>query len=332
VDTILSLSPPTPGPLAPGQEYHATGPLSGMANGIVVKPGLHGSPTPPPNINASGGVGGNVMSGGGGGNGGRPGGKWIGRGGGMRGRGFQQQQQQQNRGFGRGTFQNHGRGGPNYQYPYPPPPQQQQQQMQTPASFSTVGRGQFPLQFRPGQPIPPQPSYPNLGYAQTAAYPGNFPPQRPVPGYSAPSQYRPPQQYPYPPPPQQHPIPQQQYPDTPQSYIPPPRSALAIPNVPFEQLYPMHGKKAAEISQTPPSVQGGGNVPGGGTHGFAPPLPSSPPPLGGISGPKVDVRIIVDDVVSPVFSFLRKILMWFRKRRWLRSMGTGGMHRCSCFV
>ena len=133
-DTVLSLSPPTPAPLAPGQEFHTPSPMSSVPNAnTVANVGGQGSPTPLPNSNVSGGgFTGNIGIGGHGGKGARGGG---------RGRGFGQPG---GRGFNRGNGQP-GRGG-NYPYPYQPPPP-----MTPPAPFPNAGRGQFQPQYRPGQ-------------------------------------------------------------------------------------------------------------------------------------------------------------------------------------
>ena len=70
----------------------------------------------------------------------------------------------------------------------------------------------------------------------------------------------------------------------------------------------MHGKKASDLPNQPlpprrPSQHGAG-------PGFAPPLPSSPPPISVHGGQRVDVRIITDDYVSPVlFPFYGLVLI-----------------------
>jgi hypothetical protein len=312
-EVILSLSPPTPGPLAPGQERHpTTGPenpkMKAKAQttvpytGNVVGVPLVGNMTMPIKQ-------GNM-------------GKAFGR-----GRGFPQQQ---NQGYGRaGNF--HGKGmKPSYQ-PYP------QSSNSAPYNKSNNMSGTYPPRHmnNPRQPFPSRVMNTAPQHLSNYQYPPNqkYPPQPPPPPLPPQSQFG----SSYPPPLYRGQTqPQSGSHGPPQIYHPvgQPLPTPPVPQVPFEVLYPMHGKKAPAVASSTPLPPAPG-IP------FQPPnlnfnptfqshaspfqstsptsfqnqasvrplLPTSPPPptyhtvdasSAFHSGHRADIRIITEDVVSPV--------------------------------
>jgi len=154
------------------------------------------------------------------------------------------------------------------QQPFTTPPpgmRQQYQQQPYPNPYQQQRPAQYPQQQTPFPPPRPQ----NQPY--------QYPQYPPLPAY--PTQGYPTQQSPYPP---------RQL--SPTGYSAPPMPA-GQPPIPFEQLYPMHGKRASDFVVAPAqsAVQ-------------AAPLasPTDAIPLSGGGGPTTRM-IITDDSVSPVF-------------------------------
>lgn len=257
-DVILSLSPPTPGPLAPGQEP----PKQPIPEQVVPAPAVG---VPWQNAGGPG------MT-----RGGRP--------------------MAMPRGMARGgPMGAMGRGAPNTYQVFPPP-------QAVNAVRPIAGRGGAPGSFPAQQPYAAvqqqyQPAYPTQPSYQQ---PGQYPPQRTYPGQqlipprppNQPSQYGqyPPQQQQYPQGyPAQPPYPPRQF--SPTGYSAPPMPAAAPP-IPFEKLYPMHGKRASDLAILPglPAVPG---------DPFPSPSPAEPVPQSAGAGPGTRM-IITDDLVSPV--------------------------------
>ena len=290
-DTILSLSPPTPAPLAPGQEppnkrvstsTNVTGSNIGNANINSNYNAISNTNTGfMPNANAvsinstMGTVG--VMAQG---NIGPPG-RGLGR-----GRGFPQGN---NRGYARGNG-NYGRGAPHGYQPYP------QQTVNAAPNFQR-GRGIVSGNYKHPLPIPHpyQQPYPNRGpYPPPNQYP-------PDPRSNSP-QHTPP--YPYHIAPPYNAVPQP-YSATPQPYTiglpynppPLPSNPPPVPSIPFEQLYPMHGKKASDFSPNtplpPPSFSPQFNsAPAAALHSGPP--PASLPLATHLSTPQGSVTVTAD--------------------------------------
>ena len=222
-----------------------------------------------------------------------------------------------NLGIGRGNTAL-GRGRVQLYQPYPP-----QNVPFPPTQYPIGGRGQHPPTPSTPSFYPNQPTYPHI-----TAYP---PPQPPSPRYLIPGQPTAgptPQTLPYPPPPPPTapPPPQpfygtsQQFNAAPQQYNQP-RPTTSIPQMPFEKLYPMHGKKASDFPHnapipippppnrtgaaiasppfTPPILAAKGLVP------LAPSSSSQTEPIYTnvqMLGHREDIRVIIDDYVSPVWS------------------------------
>jgi hypothetical protein len=313
-ETILTLSPPTPLPLAPGQTSHTGPPRNSVGGQGGMAPQMGGQGYNP--------------------------GMAIGPG--AMGRGMQQpfMGNQMGRGFNRGGRmqplpppqyppQPFGRGMPPIgrgQFPYPPPAPPPTYGMPPAGQYNQFNRGRGPRNMNMGGRFPQQ-AYPPPPVA--APPPLHLTPQGYTP-YSGPVQTPPAAAYPAPPAPAPYGYPSQQpqykppvqaygnYGQPAQTYSPagqgfPPRVApqQTPPNVPFEVLYPMHGRKAPAFSQhatstpsMPPAMSS--NAPPGmplppqsmsttgyqhypqsaspsqsslGPGFFAPPLPASPPPM-----------------------------------------------------
>jgi len=360
-ETIIKLTPPAPGSLAPGQMFHAgstaphrsatIGPQTGMTPMGGMQQGH------PPNMGM--GRGGMVPP-------------YMGNQGMMAGRGFHPRGGARMQplpapyppAYGRGMIPGRGT---HYPYAPPPPPPQQQFNMgynrgRGGGPRNMPGRPPFPQSYPPVVPAPAPLHLTPQGYTPytgpLAPSPAPAPPASPYgavasAGYAYPSQQ---QQYHHPPPLQQG---YQNYAQAPAPYPPrPAQPPAAAQNVPFEVLYPMHGKRAPAMTpsalpshsagipagsagispgaappgmplpsslppgyqtyQTPGSASPTGQQGNSAAGFFAPPLPSSTSPpshpiqLGStqeqvpgqsqVQGGKIDVRIISDDVVSPVLS------------------------------
>lgn len=298
-EVVLSLSPPTPAPLAPGQS-----PLGRRTSVIEPTTGSWVNGPGSSAVSSRGIARGRVQ-------------RSVAARGSAVGRGYQSYPQnvgaygQVGRGMVPGQFR------PPVPPGYPPPPPQPYPSYQTPRPGQPPLPVPLPTPPRNFPPAPPQ-GYPQQPYAYPVSQSYSTPAQYPAQAKT----YTPGQSYSPPPQPYQ----QAPYPPTAQPYAAPyvtqqpPRPPPPPPNISFEQLYPMHGKKASDFpaSAAPPISRPYSYT---SAQGFTPPAPAPPPtapvypptappgppqqylPAEPVSTQRVDVRIIVDDYVSPVFPF-----------------------------